>query len=140
MDKDTFNSKIDRTSGCWIWNGSRSYKGYGMISQWINKKSVPTTAHRVSWEMHKGPIAKGMFVLHRCDVRACVNPDHLFIGSAKDNTVDMLRKGRNKSKLTPVDVAFVRGTDKSTDEVARILGVGAKAVHRIRSGQTWSCV
>jgi hypothetical protein len=96
MDKETFYSKIERIpeSGCWIWTGSLHYKGYGMIAKRRGNKFKPTTAHRESWEMHKGPIPAGLFVLHRCDVRCCVNPNHLFVGTAKDNTHDMIRKGR----------------------------------------------
>jgi len=51
-------------------------------------------AHRLAWEEAKGPIPDGLFVLHRCDVRGCINVDHLFLGTAKDNTHDMMAKGR----------------------------------------------
>jgi hypothetical protein len=54
----------------------------------------PRLAHRMSWEMHFGPIPEGMLVLHHCDVRRCVRPDHLFLGTARDNTRDMIAKGR----------------------------------------------
>lgn len=80
---------INTVDGCWIWQKSNNYR-YGQIS--INGKLV--YAHRYSWELKNGPIPKGMYVCHHCDVTLCVNPDHLFIGTAKDNVQDAIRKGR----------------------------------------------
>lgn len=85
-------SKIDRIpiSGCWLWTSSIMANGYGQIGY----KGKNAYAHRVSWILHNGPIDNGEFVLHRCDVRCCVNPSHLFLGSSKDNMRDMISKGR----------------------------------------------
>lgn len=80
-------------SGCWLWVGSVGKLGYGIVD--VNGKHA--NAHRISWELHRGPIPAGLCVLHQCDVPGCVNPDHLFLGSLRDNTQDMLRKGRNVS-------------------------------------------
>lgn len=77
-------------NGCWIWQGSKMNKGYGMIAH--NRKML--TTHRVSYEIHKGKIPKGSLVCHSCDVPSCVNPDHLWLGSYSDNRVDCLNKGR----------------------------------------------
>lgn len=77
--------------GCWLWKGARSSQGrYGCLR--IAGKTL--AAHRHSYELHKGDIPDGMFVCHRCDVPECVNPDHLFLGTAKDNFDDMVTKGR----------------------------------------------
>lgn len=84
--------KTDKTSGCWLWRGASVPRGYGVI--YFNGRQTYT--HRVSYELHVGPIPDGLFVLHRCDVPACVNPDHLFIGSAADNVADMMAKGRHR--------------------------------------------
>lgn len=73
-------------SGCWIWTGAISDTGYGSING--------ENAHRAMYERYKGAIPPGMFVLHSCDVRCCVNPAHLSVGSQQDNMDDAVRKGR----------------------------------------------
>jgi hypothetical protein len=80
-------------SGCWLWTASLRPNGYGMFG--IAAGSVQS-AHRVAWELVNGPIPDGLHVLHRCDVRACVNPSHLFLGTRFDNMQDMIAKGRWK--------------------------------------------
>jgi len=77
-------------SGCWIWIGSTNAYGYGDIRY----KQKPYKAHRASWMIHKGDIPNGMIVCHKCDVPACVNPNHLFLGTHMDNTKDKIAKGR----------------------------------------------
>lgn len=82
-------------SGCWLWVGSVDGDGYGFISPYINGERIRLRAHRASYEVFVGEIPDGMFVCHKCDVPGCVNPDHLFAGSALDNTRDMIQKGRD---------------------------------------------
>lgn len=77
-------------TGCWLWDGPTPGDGYAMVT--INGKA--RKLHRLMWEHVNGPIPKGLHVLHRCDVRSCGNPDHLFLGTHQDNMKDMQQKGR----------------------------------------------
>lgn len=82
-------------SGCWLWVGAANRDGYGLFCG-SRKGKAQHLAHRISWELFRGPIPQGVEVCHRCDVRCCVNPDHLFLATHTDNMADMYRKGRGR--------------------------------------------
>lgn len=86
-----FWPKVKKSSLCWEWTGALTGRGYGQM--WMPGGKVK--AHRLSWEIHRGSIPKGIYVLHDCDNPRCVNPHHLFLGTAKSNRLDAVLKGRN---------------------------------------------
>lgn len=86
--------KVVDHDACWLWQGGCTVFGYGQIFSGDPAGPRMLLAHRISWEEANGSIPHDLHVLHKCDVPACVNPTHLFLGTPKDNAVDMIRKGR----------------------------------------------
>ena len=140
-----FFSKVNKTKTCWLWTASLRGGGYGYF--WFNGH---TPAHRFSWLLHKGDIPRGLYVLHKCDIRACVNPDHLFLGTHDDNMRDMKEKGRQVdgmraacSKLNRDDVLEIRSLKAqgwSLSQLARRYSITEGSVGHIIKGRRWSDV
>lgn len=101
-----FWSKVAKSSSCWNWTSVTS-KGYGRIRYGVDRQCKWGPAHRVSWEIHYGNIPEGLWVLHHCDNPKCVRPKHLFLGSALDNSRDMMAKGRQR--FLPKGFKFPKG-------------------------------
>jgi hypothetical protein len=127
-------------SGCWIWLGGVDQDGYGVMSG--NRK-----AHRESFLKARGPIPDGACICHRCDVRCCINPNHLFVGTPLENNDDKVRKGRHiygrrtrHVKLTEQQVREIRSSGETCAALAARYGVTAVAVGCARRGKTWKQV
>ncbi len=141
--EERFHSKYEVDAfGCWIWTGARHGDGYGHFG--VGGSGVHEKAHRVSYKIHVGPIPDGLIVCHKCDVRPCVNPDHLFLGTYQDNIDDAVSKGRmavgersGVSRLTEDDVRLIRESPLSERKIATLLGVHRGTVNAVRSGRTW---
>jgi hypothetical protein len=137
--------KVDKTDYCWNWVGNKNSKGYGYLT--YCKKTYRT--HRLSWEIHHGPIPGDLFVLHKCDNPSCVNPDHLFLGTHRDNMDDMVRKGRTPNanrfehKLEEPQVLRIRkmlADGYFMRDIARDFGVHVATIYRIKHSITYKHV
>ena len=136
---------------CWKWNGNTHKFGYGMIKKEAPSRK-PTTAHRVSFELHFGEIPVGLGVLHKCDNPSCTNPSHLFLGTQADNNRDMWSKKRgraanhqgenhNMANLYNNDVQFIREaviTGIKPSHLAFMFNVTKTTIKNIRKRKTWS--
>lgn len=125
-------------NGCWEWTGSRYKNGYGSF----NIGDAPIGAHRASFQFFNGPIKTGNVVMHACDNKLCVNPNHLLQGTQRDNMQDMLAKGRGAvsekhytSKLSREDVNTIRESEKKYEELASEFDVSANYIYQIKSFQ-----
>ena len=127
-------------SGCHEWTGHVMRNGYGQVS--FHQK--PEYSHRVAWELAFGPIPEGKYILHKCDNRKCVNPEHLFTGTFQDNMDDMVRKKRQASgnrsgrrKISSDLARKIRDSVGTQAAIAANFGVSQCTVSMIRSGRIW---
>ncbi len=150
---DRFWSKVKKTDGCWLWTGGTDSAGYGMMV--LTNKSIglrkAIKATRVSWQLHVGGIPEGICVCHSCDVPACVNPAHLWLGTHTENMRDMMAKGRRKgvslpgeknpmSKLTWESVGVIRqrhSAGASGVSLAKDFGVTPQLICLVVNGKAW---
>lgn len=133
-----FFEKVKRGDDCWEWTAKKNNKGYGMFGGRVVEGF--SLAHRVSYEFAYGPIPKGKWVLHNCDNRGCVNPEHLFLGTHTDNMRDMHSKGRGRSILGPVEAAEIRRRRKAGEKrglLATEYGISVAQVKNITIGRSW---
>lgn len=127
------------TDECLRWPKScNPVTGYGQMNIAIAPPAKLVAAHRLSYEIYNGPLKSGSVVLHTCDHRWCVNPNHLIQGTQQDNINDMWAKGREaKRKLSKLDVLDIRGSKERSAVLAKRYGVHATTIRRIRSGRMW---
>ena len=137
---ERFIEKIDKEGSCWNWNSAMTSTGYGQFHTYENGRDNPTmhTAHRFAWELMRGPIPEGMLLCHTCDNRRCVNPSHIFLGTAKDNTQDMIKKRRGlqcQPKLSfeqAKDIRKLYAEGKySYSQLAKLYGVSTTPIQNI---------
>lgn len=145
MDIIEERSVPEPNTGCWLWFGWSTLDGYGVVQ--IDK--VEYRAHRRVWEENNGQIPPGMMVRHRCDQPACVNLDHLTIGTHAENMADMVRRGRSpinageknpRAKLSSSDVARIRSeaATKSKAQLAREFGVSDVLIGLVVRREAWA--
>lgn len=142
-------SKVEaRDNGCWEWTGATDLQGYGRIKS--HGKSL--RVHRLTYEIFVGSILDGMYILHRCDNRICVNPEHLVVGTQRDNIRDMYAKGRGvdnsgenhgKAILTKdqvVEILDLLQRGYSQKEIGQMYHVNSATINSIANGKSWKCV
>jgi hypothetical protein len=123
--EERFWAKVNKAGECWLWEGTGVPAGYGTISI----GGIRQYTHRVAWQFAHGPIPAGMLVCHTCDNPRCVREDHLFLGTVKDNSQDMLRKGRHRPyagggknrRFTPAQVCDMRRQHAAGERLADLV-------------------
>jgi hypothetical protein len=145
-----FWARVNKTETCWLWTGATLPFGHGHLGRRVDGVNVDHLAHRFAWEATYGPIPSDACVLHRCDVPACVRPDHLFIGSKADNNQDRTSKGRGhigerhpSAKLTADKVRQLRelyAKGLTQRALADRFGVSQIVVSRIVRRVAWKQV
>ncbi len=144
-------ANVTKTLNCWEWNRGLGSHGYGQV---YLRRGKPLLAHRVSWEITNGQIPKGLYVLHKCDNKKCVRPDHLFIGTQKDNIRDMFKKGRantrqargdnnpnikiSDAQVKEIKEKYIGGTRQNPGNallLAKEYGITRNLVYQIKNGK-----
>jgi hypothetical protein len=143
--QDFWNNVDKQSNNCWQWQGSRDNDGYGRFQL----DGIKWKCHRLSYTWAKGAIPKGLCVCHTCDNPTCVNPNHLWLGSPKDNNQDRSRKGRTAihdkaigessgaSILTEQDVLSIRTSNLSGQDLAKKYSVSDATIYSILHHKTW---
>lgn len=132
--------QLDPSTDCLVWTGALFSNGYGRIRVGKSYQVV----HRAVWERTFGPIPKGLFVCHHCDVRNCANLEHLFLGTKQDNSSDMVNKDRQakgerhpKAKLIKDEVKAIRADKRFQKDIAKSYGISQTQVSKIKRRENW---
>ena len=144
---DRWLDKVEKTDSCWNWTGVINRR-YGSFRRFLDGKWKMYKAHRYAYEYYKGEIPKGMFVCHSCDNPKCVNPEHLWLGTQKENIQDMIQKGRNSFGIreyhnnltfeiaTKIRKAYNDGMTKYA-ELAKLFNTSKPQICRVIKNKIW---
>jgi hypothetical protein len=146
--KTRFFENVKKTKGCWLWSGNLNTDGYGVLTV-KNKKPKQQKAHRLSYEIHKGKIPKGLIICHKCNNPSCVNPKHLYAGTHKQNSRDMVVSGHSQrgekhpqSVLTKEKVIEIRrkyfSEKLSYQKLSKLFSVSPATIGLIIRRNTWN--
>lgn len=145
--EERFWRHVVKGLGCWVYSGGSAKAKYGLFQR--HNRGDVVLAHRYSYELHIGKIPAGKIVMHICDNPRCVNPKHLSVGTHKENTQDMIAKGRHarvaplgtdngKAKLTPAKVRAIRASADTNKALADRWGLSVNCIRGVRIGRTWA--
>jgi len=148
VNLNSFWSRIEKTDDCWNWKGGKTIAGYGLVYEQLRGgKRIRRYAHRIMWEIHNGSIPAKHYGCHHCDNPSCVNPEHLFCGTSKENHQDCIAKGRDnygerngQASLTEKQVLEMRQMRKQGlqyKEIARLFRVKEGTAYKAASGRNW---
>jgi hypothetical protein len=144
---EDFWRRMQKPVGCWLYDGAKEINGYGHLKNPLGDTPKYIAAHRLSWILTNGPIPEGMRVLHKCDVRACCNPEHLFLGTDADNAADRHAKKRSyrgqdmhTAKLNDekvLELRKLRAEGWSKQALGEKYGIKPHSAYLIYSRRTW---
>lgn len=153
--KKSFEKHVIRKEGCWDWKGPISKGGYPVMS--CRRQIGSDRGHKASWIIHFGEIPERMHICHKCDNPVCTNPDHLWIGTHKENNDDKIAKGRSRYKQPPIkkgsenasavlnerkvkEIKGLLNEGHSSYGIGKEFGVSKTTILRIKNGINWSHV
>lgn len=157
FDKETITKRLygniqkDETTDCWVWLGSKNQKGYGRLHLRENGKRIQLATHRLSYTLEYGTDPNELLVCHHCDNPSCINPEHLFLGTIKDNNNDAFKKKRNQviglknrvlteEQVREIKKELQKNNNASLSKIGSWYDVSPACIHSIKHGKSWAHV